>query len=265
MSVRIAVVQFRITHLDRQKNLERIEEFLQRAVEESAQVVVFPEDCMTGSIFGDLSKLDATHQARSAFQDLAKKYHIDIVTGSSMERTPNGNFNTSYYINAKGEVLGSYQKNHLYPSEYAFLTPGTEAPVFETAYGKAGIVICWDMLFPEIFQRMKAEGVQLIYCPSYWYREIAEPMARFNPHSEEQQMDALCLVRALETNAAVIYANAAGIQSYTNGTKDTLIGHSQMVMPVLGALQKLNHHEEMLFVEELDLSLLERSRQIYQQ
>lgn len=264
MPLRIAVVQFQITHLDRRANLERIEHFVQRAVEQSANVIVFPEDCMTGSIFGDLSRLDANGFARTAFQALAKKYHVDIVTGSSMEGTPEGNFNTSYYIDANGAVLGTYRKNHLYPSEYRFLTPGTQAPVFETAYGKAGIVICWDMLFPEIFQRLKVQGVQLIYCPSYWYREIAESMANLNPFSEEQQIDALCVTRSLETNAALIYANAAGVQTYADGSKDTLIGHSQIVMPVLGPVKKVDSNDELFFVQEIDISLLEQSANIYQ-
>lgn len=264
MSLRIAVVQFEIAHLDRSRNLERIEGFVRRAAEQSAQVVVFPEDCMTGSIFGDLSRLDTTGAARRAFQELAKTYHIDIVTGSSMEGTPEGNFNTSYYIDATGDVRGTYRKNHLYPSEYAFLKPGTDAPVFETAYGKVGIVICWDMLFPEIFQRLKAQGVQLIYCPSYWYREIAESMAHVHPRSEENQIDALCVTRALETNAALIYANAAGVQTYANGGTDTLIGHSQIVMPVLGPVCKIDSNDERFFVQDIVLSLLEQSAKIYQ-
>ncbi len=263
MSPRIAVVQFKIAHLDRQKNLERIEDFVKRASEQSAHVVVFPEDCMTGSIFGDLARLDTTGAARTAFQELAKKYKVDIVNGSAMEGTAEGNFNTSYYIDAKGEILGVYRKNHLYHSEYKFLKPGTEAPVFETAYGKVGIVICWDMLFPEIFQRMKAKGVQIIYCPSYWYREIAESMSDLNPSSEEEQIDALCVVRSLETNCALIYVNAAGTQPYANGTKDTLIGHSQIVMPVLGPIERLKHNNEGMFVQEVDLTLLERSKPIY--
>lgn len=239
MPFRIAVVQFQIAHLNREENLRRIETYIQHATEQRANVVIFPEDCTTGSIFGDLSKLDTTDIAKTAFRKLAKKYHIDIVTGSSMEGTLEGNFNTSYYIDAMGNILGTYRKNHLYPSEYKFLKPGTEAPVFETTYGKAGIVICWDMLFPEIFQRMKAQGVQIIYCPSYWYKEIAESMSAFNPNSEEKQIDALCIVRSLEANCALVYANAAGAQKYANKTKDTLIGHSQITMPVLGAIKKL--------------------------
>lgn len=263
MSLRIAVVQFQIAHLDRKKNFERIESFVKRASEQSAQVVVFPEDCVTGSIFGDISKLDTTSEAKAEFQKFAKKYRVDIVTGSVMEGTFEGNFNTSYYIDAKGDVLGMYRKNHLYPSEYKFLKPGIDAPVFETAYGKAGIVICWDMLFPEIFQRLKAQGVQLIYCPSYWYKEVAESMASFNPLSEENQIDAVCITRALEANAVLIYTNAAGVQTYNDGSKDTLIGHSQITMPVLGSVNKTSSNDEILFVQEIEISLLEKSAKIY--
>lgn len=263
MSCRIALVQFQIAHLERGVNAERIERFIQQAVAQQAQVIVFPEDCMTGSIFGDLSRLDTTGETRSLFQKLAETYRIDIVTGSVMEGGKEGNFNTSYYIDAQGTVLARYRKNHLYPSEYRFLQPGHEVPVFDTAYGKAGIVICWDMLFPEIFERLKAQGVQLIYCPSYWYREIAESMSQINPLSEEQQMDALCVVRSIETNAAVVYVNAAGEQVYSNGSKDTLIGHSQVTMPVFGALCKLDHHDEELIVQDVDLAYLAQSAKIY--
>ena len=263
MKLRIAVVQFQIAHLDPEENFRRIEMFIQKAVSQRAQVIAFPEDCITGSIFGDLSRLDREEKVCKRFQRLAKTYGIDIVTGSCMQETSEGNFNTSYYVDARGEVLGMYRKNHLYPSEHRFLKSGKEAPVFETTYGKVGIVICWDMLFSEIFLRMKQQGVQIIYCPSYWYREITESMAELNPLSEEQHMDALCVARALETNCAMVYVNAAGIQTYKDGSKDTLIGHSQVTMPVVGALHRLNHHDEEMFVQEIDLDLLERSKLIY--
>lgn len=263
MSLKIAVVQFQIAHLDPVKNLFRIELFVRRAARKEACVIVFPEDCMTGSIFGDLSRLDTTHMTRNAFQALAKKYEIDIVTGSCMEKTSEGDFNTSYYVDARGEVLGEYRKNHLYPSEYRFLKPGTDVFVFDTSYGKAGIVICWDILFPEIFARMKIQGVQVIFCPGYWYCEIAESVAELNPLSEERQMDALCVVRALETNTALVYCNAAGEQMYQDGSRDTLINHSQITMPVVGAIKHMNHHREGMFVTEVDLKVLGRMRRAY--
>lgn len=263
MKIRIAIIQFKITHLDRAKNFQRIEGFVKKAAKKKAQVVVFPEDCVTGSIFGDVTKLDASHANRETFCVLARKYEIDIVTGSSMEKNSDGNFNTGYYINAKGEVLGTYRKNHLYPSEYSFLNPGTEVPIFKTAYGKAGIVICWDMLFPEIFERMKCQGVEIIYCPSYWSREIAASMAERNPKSEEQLLDALCLTRSVECNAAMVYCNAAGIMKNPNGTVDTLIGHSQAVMPAIGAIERKTNNKEAFMLADLDLSLLKKSAEIY--
>lgn len=262
MKLNIALIQFEITQNEPETNWERIEKFIQRSTEERAEVVVFPEDCITGSIFGDVAKLDTTQAALKRWQELAAKYRVDIVTGSVMEGTPEGNFNTSYYVDFKGEVLGQYRKNHLYHSE-TFLTPGKEASVFETQFGKAAIVICWDMLFPEIFQRLKDQGVQIIYCPSYWYREIAGAMASENDRSEEQLLDALCLTRAVETNAALIYCNAAGTAKYDNGSVDTLIGHSQIAMPVLGTVAELRHHHEKMFVKEIDLNNLKKAKKIY--
>jgi predicted amidohydrolase len=259
----IAVVQFKITHLDQEKNFSRIETFIAQAAKKKARIIIFPEDCITGSIFGDLSRLDTSSLVRDTFKKLAINYKIDIVTGSCMEGTPEGNFNTSYYIDARGEVLGIYRKNHLYPSENSFLKPGIEAPVFDTAYGRAGIVICWDLLFPEIFQRLKDKGAQIIYCPSYWYREIAESMSQYNKYSEENQIDALCVARSVENNCIIVYCNAADTAVYKNGSKDTLIGHSQVVMPVLGPMKRLCHHREEMFIQEIDPALLEESKKIY--
>ncbi len=263
MHPRITVVQFFIKHLDPETNFQRIEEFIHRAKSDATDVIVFPEDCITASIFGDLTKLDADRAVRDRFQTLAKKYSIDIVTGSVMEKTDEGNFNTSYYIDFEGNILGTYRKNHLYPSEYRFLNPGTEAPVFDTRFGKAGIVICWDMLFPEIFDRMRAQDVQIVYCPSYWYREIAESMAEQNLRSEEQLLDALCLTRSVETNAALVYCNAAGVMTFPNGSTDTLIGHSQIVMPILGPIGRIEHSEEEMLTQVIDLTLLDASAKIY--
>ncbi len=263
MTFKIAVAQFQITHQQRDVNFQRIEGFIRRAAKQGAQVIVFPEDCVTGSIFGDLSKLDRGQTNLAVWRQLAARYQIDVVTGSTMEATADGNYNTSYYVDATGEVLGTYRKNHLYPSEYKFLKPGTEAPVFETKYGRAAIVICWDMLFSGIFERLRAQNVQIIYCPSYWYQEIAEPLSARNPHSESQLLDAMCLTRAVEANAALVYCNAAGVMVNPDGSADTLIGHSQIVLPVLGTGKWLAHNREAMFIHEVSLETLGESARIY--
>ncbi len=264
MNVKIAVVQFKIDLHQPTRNLLRIEGFVREAARKKADVIVFPEDCVTGSIFGDRRWLDANGMYRDTFCLLAKKYHIDLVTGSCMEGTPRGAFNASYYIDAQGRVLGRYEKNHLYHSERHFLTPGTEVSVFSTRYGKAGIVICWDILFPEIFERMAQCGVDVVYCPSYWYREIAGVTGRsWNVRSEEDLIDAMSHVRAVENNIIFVYANAAGVMRNPDGTRDTLIGHSQITQPFTGPIKKLNHNREEMCIQTVDLSLLQVSESVY--
>lgn len=253
----IAIVQFSIVHLQPKTNIARIEQFIQKAKAQDSQVIIFPEDCMTSSIFGDLSYLERENIFLHQFQDLAQKYKIDIVTGSWMKETPTGAVSSSSYINSSGEVLGTYHKNHLYLSETKFLNPGTEVCVFDTAYGKAGIIICWDIMFPEIFERMKKLGVQIVYCPSYWFKEIAGEGLKYNPNCEEQHLDALCLARAVENNIVFVYANAAGVMTFPNGSTDTLVGHSQIAIPIAGAVAKMDNNEESMIVQKVDMSFLE--------
>lgn len=263
MNMTIAVVQFEITHQQPEINLRRIESFIARAKQQHANVIVFPEDCVTGSIFGDRSKLDSNGTYRNAFEQLAKTYAIDIVAGSFMEQTSKGAFNTSYYIDASGNSLAQYQKTNLYHSERHFLNQGSDIAVFDTAYGRAGIVICWDIMFPELFRRMMRAGVEIIYCPSYWYREITGPYSSYNPHSEEQLIDAICSARSIENNIVFVYANAAGVMKNPDGSVDTLTGHSQITLPFIGAIHKETSNTETMFVKTIDTSILQAAANTY--
>ncbi|MFA5128090.1 MAG: carbon-nitrogen hydrolase family protein [Patescibacteria group bacterium] len=259
----VAIVQFEISHLNPAENLRRAESFIAEAAQKNAQVIVFPEDFMTGSIFGDLRHLDRDHNFLQYFQTLARKYHIDIISGSWMEETPNGAFSTTSYIDYKGNVLGEYHKNHLYLSERNFLKPGTNIAVFDTRFGRAGLIICWDIMYPEIFARMNELGVQIVYCVSYWYKEITGDGAAINPNAEEAHIDALCLARAVENNVAFIYANAAGTMHFSDNTSDCLIGHSQINLPIAGTIAKLGHNQEGMLMALTDISVLNTAREIY--
>lgn len=263
MQFRVAIAQYKVTHQHPHINMRRIELFIKKSSKKRADVVVFPEDCIMGSIFGDLGLLDTTYEARNFFIRMAKTYAIDIVTGTRMERTPSGDQSISYYIDKHGAVLSRTAKHHLYPSECTFLEPGNEIQTFDTSYGKAAIVICWDMLFPALFQELASQGVEIIYCPSFWSREIPHNMPKRDPRSEEKLLDALCVTRAMETNSVLIYCNAAGTIRYANGTRDTLIGHSQVTMPVLDAPVRARHNRESLLFADINTDLLQVSKKIY--
>lgn len=108
--------------------------------------------------------------ALGRFQDLAKKYKIDLVPGTLIERDPTDNnvYNTAHYIDKSGEVLLSYRKVHLWHPERLYLTKGENG--FETVKNRFGLVvglcICWDIAFPETFRELALKkNAQLVIAP----------------------------------------------------------------------------------------------------
>jgi len=112
MNVKIAVVQFEINQYEPDYNLMKAEKFIAKAADSKADIIVFPEDFITGPIGLRLEEFaDNSQKYCKYFQNLAKKYKINIVPGSIIEKEKLGIYNTSYYIDSKGEVKGKYKKS----------------------------------------------------------------------------------------------------------------------------------------------------------
>jgi predicted amidohydrolase len=75
------------------------------------------------------------------------------------------------FYRSKREIKRKYSKIHLTPQETKYLKPGNKVCVFNTKYGKFGILICLDLVLPEVFRELIKEGTKLIFCPSYWLLE----------------------------------------------------------------------------------------------
>src|SRR6266700_3989549 len=149
MQYTVAVVQCAIAQFAPEANLRKAEQFIQQAANQGAQLVVFPEDFVTGPINGAADFVDFTGHYLSLFQQLARRYQIDLVPGSIIEGDPQGWYNTTYYIDRSGDCKGRYRKANLWHPERSYLSPGNEFPVFHTSYGNVGLLICWDLAFPE--------------------------------------------------------------------------------------------------------------------
>ncbi len=254
MLVRIAVVQCAIDQFDPQRNLTRAEQYISEA-SNTHDLIVFPEDFLLGPLSGKSEYADFEGQYVSIFQKLASKYHIDIVPGSIIEGDSTGLFNTSYYIDHTGEILGRYRKVNLWLPERSYITSGSTVSVFKTRFGRVGLIICWDLMFPEIFRAMLLEKVEIVICPSYWCYEDAGKGIVYDPDSEVKLVNALCTTRAFENELILIYANAAGTYINEDHT-ETLIGQSQVTVPFKGVLQSLSHNQEAMFSQEVDTSIL---------
>ncbi len=254
MKVNIAVVQFAIQQFAPEENLAKAEQFI-KEVADKAQIIVFPEDVVTGPLNG--RRKFADHQGRyiKHFQQLALSYGIDVVPGSIIEGNGDDLYNTTYYIDKTGAIKGKYRKVNLWHPERTYIKTGNEFSVFDTAYGKIGLIICWDLMFPEAFRAMVRQGVEIVICPSYWCFEDAGIGLQYDANAEIKLVNALCVARAFENEIVLVYANAAE-STKTRPAKESLIGQSQICVPFKGAMKILNHTSEEIFMQEIDTDIL---------
>ncbi len=262
MILKIAVVQFAINQYAPEKNLEKAEQFIAKASSDN-DLIVFPEDFIAGPLNGRNEFADYDGRYIKHFQRLASTYKIDIVPGSIIEGDNTGLYNTTYYIERNGEIQGRYRKVNLWLPERSYTNPGKTTSVFGTRFGRAGLIICWDLMFPEMFRAMVREGVEIVICPSYWCFEDAGNGMKHDPDAEIKLVNALCVTRAFENGIALVYANAAGRLSGEEGTS-TLIGQSQITVPFKGALNALNHNREAMFTQEVDTAILADAEEAYE-
>lgn len=263
MHSNIAVVQFEIAQFAPEQNLARAEGFIQEAIAQQADIIVFPEDFILGPLLGRADLADFSGYYVKQLQELAVKYAIDIVPGSIIEGDEAGLYNTTYYIDRSGEILGRYRKVNLWLPERSYIEPGQHAVVCQTRFGKVGLAICWDLAFPELFRAMVKQDVEIVICPSYWCFEDAGIGIQHDRNSEITFVDALCTARAFEQEIILVYANAAG-ELHQDKEHGTLIGHSQITVPFKGVLQRCEHNQERMFVQSIETAILAEAEQAYE-
>ncbi|MEO5733142.1 MAG: carbon-nitrogen hydrolase family protein [Rubrivivax sp.] len=247
MNLKIALVQLRITHGNPADNLARMDGFIAEAAAKGAQLVVFPEDAVTGPLSAQIAHLASAPMFLSECQALAVKHRVDLVPGTWVVAEPTGLHNVAHYIASDGSVLGSYRKINLWPTEQAQLTPGAAVSVFPTAHGMVGLCICWDLSFAPLFAQMKAQGAQLVISPTYWSFTRPAPQVETVEDGEIALIDSLCLTRAFEHGLAFAYCNAAG-DLKAEGLDAVLSGRSQVTHPLEKVLVRAEGNDECVLV-----------------
>jgi len=263
MRLKIALVQFDAEQYAPADNLGKAEKFVERAADAGADIVVFPEDFLTG--VGPRMAEFADHEGkhREAFQKLARKYALDLVPGSVIEGEDGKLFNTTYYIDANGELLGRYRKVNLWVTEKLWATRGDTAMVCDTRWGKVGLCICWDLAFPELFIAMFAQRADIVICPSCWAYQDAGTGTQHNPDSERVFVDSLCSARAFENEIMVAFCNAAGSWDGSRGPCES-IGRSQVAVPFIGPAALLDHNREEMLLGDVDTAILAEAEKCYE-
>jgi predicted amidohydrolase len=180
-TARIAVGQVRISIEDVGANRAAVAEVVGRAAKLGADLVVLPELVTSGYVFTDAAEArghaeSSTGPTVSLFAELSAEHQIMII-GGWCERADSDRLYNSAAVLDRGELLANYRKTHLWDREKLIFTPGEEAPpVINTRLGLVGVMVCYDLEFPELVGEVARRGAQLIAAPSNWPAGVPVPV-----------------------------------------------------------------------------------------
>ncbi len=179
--MKVALVQFKAS-TNKEANLEKIINYISKAAKNKASLVAFPEFMMfytnSSQTSNQLANLAETINGNfvSAIAKAAKENKIQVV-GSFYERSKKKDrvFDTAFVIEKSGKIISSYRKIHLYDAlgfrESDKIVSGSNiAKPVKTSIGKIGMMICYDLRFPEMSRSLAASGSEILIAPSAWVK-----------------------------------------------------------------------------------------------
>jgi len=239
---------------DWEENLKRLERLVSRAVKRKAKLIALPETfCSRGrpNQFDFLAR-ELTPRILQGFQEIARKTKTAFLLGSLLESTKRKKryYNTSYLISESGKIAAKYRKIHLFDAnmkkkklvvqESKHIESGSAAVTGTVCGVKAGLSVCYDLRFPELYRRLAARGSRIIFVP-----------ANFTHKTGEAHWEALLRARAIENQAFVIAPGQTGNHPYW---KIKSHGNSMIVDPWGRILGRAGRDREEVLVCDLDLS-----------
>lgn len=165
----ITLGQFEPILGDKTKNLQKMKEIMEEAAGQNSNLVLFPELCLTGYFIQDLEE-DMSEPIDGPsiqyMQELCKKLKLHTVF-SWAERGEDGHvYNSACLISHEGKVIGNYRKIHVYGREKEVFKRGDTFNVFDTKFGRIGIMICYDLDFPESARILNLKNADIILIPT---------------------------------------------------------------------------------------------------
>lgn len=174
--VNVAAIQMQCSTLV-DENISKAKDMIKEAAKNGAQIILLPElferqyFCQERRYeFYSYAKTIEKNDAVRELAPLAKELKV-VLPLSIYERDGNSLYNTVVMIDADGKILGKYRKTHIpddhFYQEKFYFTPGdTGFKVWDTAYCKVGVGICWDQWFPECARGMALEGAEILLYPT---------------------------------------------------------------------------------------------------
>ena len=245
--MKVTCIQMDMAFCRPEDNFRKAEALIEAAMAEHPDVLVLPEMWNTGFFPKEDLELLADQDGKTVKEKigaLAKEYAVNIVAGSGANLTKGKVYNTAFVFDRKGDCIASYDKTHLFSpmGEDAFFTPGDHLCRFTLEGVRCGLIICYDLRFPELTRSLAVEGLDVLFVVSQW------------PDVRISHLRSLTVARAIENQMFVACCNSCG----TAG-KTVYGGHSAIIEPFGKTLVLAGENEEIL-TAECDLQILNEIR-----
>lgn len=247
--MKYAIYQMNIAMGDPEKNRDKVRAWLDQVAQvEKPDVVVLPEMWTTAYTLPQLEEVaDRNGEPTLSFlQSLAKEYSVHMIGGSVANYKGQGFYNTALVVNRGGTLIHQYDKIHLVPmlDEPRYLKGGEKGvEVFELDGVKMGLIICYDLRFPELARKLALEGVEVLHVVAEW------PTARLD------HWKTLQVARAIENQMFVVSCNSVGLQ---DGVE--FAGTSMIIDPWGNVMEAGGDDREETLTGELSLELVSKVR-----
>lgn len=241
---RIALVQMHSLFADVEGNLAKIERLARDAAAQKVDIICYPELCLQGysRSESDLWAEPIPGPAAGKIIHMAKIHGLTMLVGLA-EQSETGKPYITHLVAHPDGSWGKYRKTHLGSSEKPYFSPGQELPVFHSPQANWGVLICWDLHFPEVTTILSLKGAEIVFVPH------ASPVIMGDRRGTWlKYMPA----RAYDNSVFLASCNLVG----DDGAGRTFCGGAMVIDPKGNVIAESFAQEDHLLVADLDPQLI---------
>lgn len=245
----LALVQMDAELGNLEKNLARVMAYTRQASAMGAQIVAFPELILAGANLDALGArvtelaLSRDDEPIQKLARAARDAGVYLLAGFIERRADSGAVYNSLAWCAPNGNVETYAKTHMFTTERKYFSFGQQSRVYATEFGKIGMLICYELCFPEVARVLALQGAEVLLAPAAWGT------------LDELQWPLHVRTRALENLIFMAAVNRAGVEENLH-----YIGQSMVVHPLGNMLAHLDTDQEEMIITTIDLDEIAAAR-----
>jgi len=261
--IKVGLIQMTCS-ADKQENIEKASGKIREAASGGAEIICLQE-LFSSLYFCWVENYDYFALAEAVpgpatefFRKLAKELGVVLIASLFEKRAQGVYHNTTAVIDADGSYLGKYRKHHIpddpgYHEKFYFAPGDDDYQVFDTKFAKIGVLICWDQWYPEAARITSLKGAEILFYPTAIGWALSQ-----DEETNRQQYQAWQTVQrghSVANGVFLVAVNRTGVEGTMN-----FWGGSFISDPMGGLLYQAPHHDEVIHVQEVDLSRIDEIR-----